>query len=295
MKLLDYFFFTRPVLFFPAWTFILCYKIFVDDVVTSFIWQDFSLGLKLFSFACIMGSSFILNQLADIESDRLNNKLFFLPRGLISIKEAVFLAATLFSLAFVVALKLGAYHFVLITLFFLITGVAYNFKPFQWKNQAILGAFANLAMGVLAILYGANSYDQIGLGILTELALIGFVLFVLTTLPDKDGDLKTDKITFGNRFNEATLLKGLIVLLFLALFFYSTLYATIFLALLSVTIILRLRNFISIELVIKLNLFAQALFVSYFYLDYAIAMLVIFLFGRWYYKRRFAVEYPNFK
>ncbi len=295
MKLLDYFFFTRPILFFPAWTFILLYTIFVLDESNRFIVADSSLGLQLLSFACVMGSSFILNQLADIESDRINNKLHFLPRGLISIKEAVVLAIILLVLSLFAAWELGLYHILLVVIFFINTGIAYNFKPFNWKNKAVLGALANLVMGIIAVLFAADSFGRVQIHVLGELSLIGFILFILTTLPDKEGDLQTDKRTFGNKFSEVNLLKALIATLLIALFFYTTLYATYLVVLLCLTMSLRLLQLISIELVIKLNLFAQGLFVSYFFYDYAIAMLLIYIFGRWYYKHRFDVEYPNFK
>ena len=148
LKALDYIFVLRPILFFPGITTLLA-GYYLSDIPL-----DYTLINIIFAFCMLMGSTFILNQLEDIDSDKNNSKLFLIEHGFISknmaILESVILALVAFGIAFSTDLTTG---FIFIG-FFVITGIVYNLKPFQWKNYPWLGLLANLLMGVAAFTTG---------------------------------------------------------------------------------------------------------------------------------------------
>ncbi|MDZ7340319.1 MAG: hypothetical protein ONB27_03110, partial [candidate division KSB1 bacterium] len=89
LKFLDYFFVLRPTLFFPVWTVFLAglhaNAVFDPKHAMSSLAivpaQNQILVALLLSL--LMGAIFIFNQIADIETDRQNNKLFFIANGII--------------------------------------------------------------------------------------------------------------------------------------------------------------------------------------------------------------------
>ncbi len=67
------------------------------------------LWTALIGFSFIVASIYVVNQIADIESDRINHKLFLLPHGLISVGAAWALAAACLVGGIVVAPRTGAW------------------------------------------------------------------------------------------------------------------------------------------------------------------------------------------
>ena len=91
----DYFFINRPILFFPGWTTMFIGKWLGEQKQSGFspaIFEDifplFSDLILLLGFAALMGGCFILNQIRDRETDRLNEKLFFIHKDLIPLRNA---------------------------------------------------------------------------------------------------------------------------------------------------------------------------------------------------------------
>ena len=93
----------------------------------------------LVGLTLVMGSVFIINQTQDIETDRVNSKLFLLANDIISLKaayvEAIILAMTGLTLGFYVSPMIG---FGILTILIL-SGWLYNYPPAIWKNKPILG------------------------------------------------------------------------------------------------------------------------------------------------------------
>jgi 4-hydroxybenzoate polyprenyltransferase len=83
-----------------------------------------------------------VNQIVDIESDRINHKLFLLPHGFISVPAAWTLAVLCAVSGIVISF---IYDPAVIVLFFagLLIGVMYNLPPFTLKNRALGGVLAN--------------------------------------------------------------------------------------------------------------------------------------------------------
>jgi 4-hydroxybenzoate polyprenyltransferase len=89
---LDYIFILRPMLFFPGWSTMLAgYFIGTKRQWFPPFEQPANLTeivLLISGLALLMGSTFILNQLNDIESDRRNRKLFIISDGSVTEKTA---------------------------------------------------------------------------------------------------------------------------------------------------------------------------------------------------------------
>jgi len=97
LKIIDSLFLFRLLLLIPVWTVLILGWITgnvhasLGGIATqNYIESD--LWVSLIFFSLIVSSIYIVNQIADVESDRLNNKLFILPRGLVTITEAWMLA-----------------------------------------------------------------------------------------------------------------------------------------------------------------------------------------------------------
>ena len=110
---------------------------------------------RTFLFATfLMGAIYILNQLRDMESDRLNRKLFLLPEGWVQPGNAWTEAVILFLLAcfggFRISPLLG-----LAFLVALILGAAYSLPPPSLKDRPWGALLANmLGHGLLAFSFG---------------------------------------------------------------------------------------------------------------------------------------------
>ena len=128
--------------------------------------------LKIFllisGFAMIMGSAFVLNQLRDIESDKKNNKLFIISDGIVSVTSARREVYILTIVAVIIGFYLNFYIGTLFIIFFLITGVLYNYKPAIMKDRPWGSLIANALMGWLAFSIGWSINFQPGLQLVID-------------------------------------------------------------------------------------------------------------------------------
>jgi len=283
LRVLDYFFFARPVLFFPAWSTLLLLS---KDVPLN--------GMIFFITACVMGSCFVINQIADVESDKINGKCLFLNESIISYKQAILYAALLFILSISFS---TTYQLFLVCIFFLVTGVLYNLKPFHWKQFPFLGALANFLMGFFIAFFAYPDLSFVNEKELVGLSVLNFVVYILTTLPDIKGDKRTQKRTIGVVLGEQNSIFLCIVFSVVNFFLLSDrtellLIQTILFGLLVFQSLAK-RSYIIV--MIKIVLMAQALVACFFYPFYLILILGMFFGGRWYYKKRFSLTYPSFE
>jgi 4-hydroxybenzoate polyprenyltransferase len=196
-KFLDHLFLLRPVLMPPLWTILLLgYYQGRENL------GNFGPLSRTFLFSTfLVGAIYILNQLRDVESDRINRKLFLIAEGYVSPRSAWAEAVILFLLAcfggFRVNQPLG-FAF----LFAALLGVAYSLPPTSLKDKPWGALLANmLGHGLLAFSFGW----------LTALPFFSFKLFryslpygaaigavyLNTTLPDRKGDKIMGKRTLG--------------------------------------------------------------------------------------------------
>lgn len=308
-SVLDYLFVLRPMLFFPGWATLLA-GYFVADKSVRF-WEISTINalpisnifMLLLMFGAAMGASFLLNQIQDIESDRGNKKLFFISEGIITKRSAVVESAILIILALFLSVYFNPNVLFLTLAFMLLTGYLYNFPPFNFKDKPWHSLIANSLMGWLAFAIGWASVRPLSAQIIGDsmpYLLLNTALYFYTTLPDMDGDAQSGKQTLAVVYG----LKKILIWAFL-LFVFSMTIAFInndFIAqailLLSLPFfVTTIRNIQTASAVrtTKYTILFFNLVISFKIPYYFGLMVLVFFATRWFFKKRFNYDYPNFK
>lgn len=268
------------------------------------------IGIAGFSF--VVASIYVVNQIVDIESDRINHKLFLLPHKIVSVKSAWILAVFCAVSGIAIALWFDKIM-LLLFLASLILGAFYNLKPFSLKNRAWGGVIANsIGHGMLTFLvgwyiakFGTNlSIDSIRTGIISSIspALANGAVFLATTIPDASGDKLTGKQTFCVKYGEkktaafaAIMCTGAFIFSFLLEYHYwvMALPAAISLCF-FIYFAISTRYDIAFQ-TFKWPVFLLSASVTFFVPEYGVLIIATFLGSRFYYKKRFGIEYPTFK
>ncbi len=309
LKSLDYFFVLRPMLFYPGWSTLLAgyLIIFKSQYYLSFHTARLNyvhIALLLAIFAGAMGASFLLNQLADVQSDLKNNKLFLISEGHISKRRAIIEVVALIIVTLFLSFLQGMRIFVAVALFMVLTGYLYNFSPFKFKDKPWWSLWANAGMGFLAFAVGwLAAMPVISWQMLIDslpYLFLNTALYFFTTLPDAEGDRAAGKQTLAVKYGS----KRIIVAAFL-LFVLSLFSAVLLQDRLALLIVLPVAPFF-VYTIIKPQVSATILATKFSILFFAVAiclkipyyfllMLAGFFFTRWYFKMRFNYDYPNFK
>lgn len=300
-KYLDYFFVLRPTLFFPVWTVFLAGYHASLHFDPGKIAQNSPLVVAIL-LSLLMGAVFIFNQLTDIETDRKNQKLFFIANGMIKKTVAIAqgITLTIFSIgiSFLMNNKVG----LVFSLIFGFTGILYSFRPFSWKDKPILGVINNFLGGWSVAVCGwitAGAYNWKFAIYAIPYALGLVAVYLLTTLPDIPGDGESGKITFGVKYGVKISIywaSGFeltaVILSFLfkdyILFVPAVMAFPLFL---NAAITQKMNNILS---AIKFTVLFSSLAVCFKYPLYFVVILATFYFSKWYYRRRFNLEYPRF-
>ena len=301
MKILDWIFAARPMLHLPIWSVYLVSLKYHNDLSHGhFDWSDLWVlaGLSL-----LASGAYYLNQVFDEDTDRINNKLGFLSRGMLT-QRGLMLVYTITSLAgliigwFVASVTFGVF----LQIFLL--GFLYSAPPFRLKDRAIWGLLANAwGVGFLVSFSVMPHIEFHNSGLLGwdnpyffATAIGG--IYVLTTIPDKVGDEIAGKRTLAVVIGET----GAMVIGAVLLFFAAYLaFRDQFLILGGVSMVSgALPAFCVLaaqprllRLAIKLPILLLALLTGIFYPLYLVFILVVLLSTRLYYRRRFGVGYPS--
>jgi 4-hydroxybenzoate polyprenyltransferase len=297
------------MLHFPGWTTMLAGYFIPERELLYFNWD----GLAKLNFAEIlmlmlilmtaMGAAAILNQLSDVASDRLNNKLFIIAEGMISKRGAVIEAILLIGISLTLSFLMFPIVCWFILFSLLIAGYAYNYKPFALKDRPFSSLIANSLMGWLVFAIGWASRQPLSLQIITDSLPYFFfngALYFYTTLPDITGDEKSAKHTFAVLLG----IKPIIRISFL--FYLTSLYSAIvlndklafFFIVLSLPFFLLtiVKNDLSCAVrTTKYSILFSALAVCLKLPYYLALMIMVFFITRWYFRVRFNYNYPNFK
>lgn len=191
----------RPILLVPAWTMLLVgyYRGQGDISIRLTLPKEFWLAMLIYSG--LMGAVYIVNQIFDVETDRLNKKLFLVAEGYVNKKAIIFEAAVLFLAAIVIGFwKFSVLFGTVITLSGIL-GLLYSVPPFKFKAKPFLDMLANgLGYGLLAFAAGWLSINQNNSGM--WMFSIPYVLavsavYLNTTIPDYISDKATNNITTG--------------------------------------------------------------------------------------------------
>ena len=319
-KILDCFFLLRIPLLAPVWTiFILGWITATERLLPGgrfFSPVEYSafhhLWIVLIGFSLIVASIYVVNQIVDIESDRINHKLFLLPHGFISVTTAWVLAIICAGSGFLIA---SFYNGVILSLFSvsLLLGICYNLPPFSLKNHAWGGVFANaLGHGMLAFLAGwycakypaPLSPALIKTGLISSIApaLANGAVFLATTIPDAVGDKSTGKQTFCVRYGPKTTARASALLCLgacISAFFMENHFWVMALpSIISLSFFFYFAYSLKQEIAFsafKWPVFLLSASVALFIPEYGLLILITFFGSKLYYKWRFGIDYPTFK
>lgn len=295
-KILDHLFILRFMLIIPVWT-VLLLGFFHSGNGTPYTWRMFGITIAATGLA---GAVFILNQIFDIESDRINNKVYFLPRGYVKIGAAWTLYAVLnivsLSIAFAISKTAG-----FLGLAILVLGAAYSAPPLVIKDRPWPGFLANaLGHGTLVFLLGFCSLGgDIITGSIKSLPYFFAVaaVYVGTTLADIEGDRSTGKRTLavswgidrGIYFLALSYLISIAASLYLKdkPFLYAALAVAPFYVWTAIA-----KSVKSSLIALKLSIVALSLMSAYFYPGYLLFLIAAIGLTKIYYKMRFGINYP---
>ncbi len=307
VKFFDYFFVLRPTLFFPVWTvyaagYLAFYKFSAAGLNHAAPTLDATALSLLGILTLLMGSGYILNQLCDIETDRRNHKLFLIADRHISPLAAWMEMVVLGAFAVAASLFYGKLISALLVAIFLLTGIFYNVAPFAWKGRPLLGLFANALGAQLIFMAGWWSQQiewQLPLAHALPYMFAVAAVYLYTTLLDLDGDAGTAKKTFGVHYGFSTTaivgcgleLAALVSAYWLedGIIFFPALIAAPFFILAAVK-----QRLPEVARAIKLPIVFLALAICLKIWPYFFLLGFVFYFSRWYYRRRFGLNYPNF-
>ncbi len=300
----DFVFVLRPATIVPLWIFFVAGTRLAAgeyDLELSLLLPPRGVVLGLLSMTALLAGGYLLNQIRDIETDRRNEKLFFLPRGLISVRAAWTELAVLWVLAGLLAVPLTVeFRWVLAAAFVL--ALTYSAPPVTAKARAPLDLVWNgLGFGAVAVVAGwatvAPLSDAIVLPALSyTLAVAGIT--ASTTIPDIPGDVALSLRTTG-----AVLGKGRTSLLAVVLLAAAALAGAaardvlgLFGPAVSLPLLLRAHRTGSRAHRVTANQAAVAVFALIVgaravYLPALVAAIV--LLSRAYYRARFGITYPG--
>jgi 4-hydroxybenzoate polyprenyltransferase len=204
-KILDYFFVLRPILLVPAWTMLLAghyqaQRMAGLAVKTTWLLPS-RLWLALALYSALMGAVYIVNQIFDVETDRLNKKLFLVAEGYVGKAAISVEAVILMALALALSVFFFSRTFAVIILASGILGLLYSVPPFKFKAKPFLDMAANgFGYGGLAFAAGwlvSGGYsEKIWLAAAPYMLAVAAV-YVNTTIPDYHSDKATGNITTG--------------------------------------------------------------------------------------------------
>ncbi len=300
----DYLFILRPLILIPCWNFLLI-GTYLAQQKRGFT-PDILLGLVIYT--ALMGGVYILNQITDRESDRINKKLFLLSEGYVPVRYAYIEMILLWVVAILLALKFS-YLFLIFIGISLLLGVFYSLPPVKLKGKPLLDTLSNaFGYGMINFAVGwllVRSFDMAMFIKFVPYFLSISAVFINTTIVDIEGDRKagekTTAIFLGKQVSfvcstvlmaaailTAYIMKDLVCLipatLSFPLFVYGAVYSL-------------LRNEQNRKLTIasfRLPGLLFTLVTVYLFPLYSIVLLVVFLGMRLYYKKRFRINYPTF-
>jgi len=300
----DYLFLMRPMILIPVWTFYLL-GAYHGSMTTGETPDVQSLLAGFCSFTLLLGAVYIVNQIADRESDRANEKLFLVSHGVISTKaawvETVILILVSFALGFIYLPR----PFIIILALSAALGAAYSLKPLRLKARPVLDTASNaVGNGILNTLAGwaaiGAPLDGVERLLPYPFAVAG--VHLATTIADIPGDRENSLRTSGTVLGErnaavvSTLLMAAAVVVASIVKNDLAFYAS----LLSLPVFLVPARAGSVELIRRKSLlpakWATIIFsiaAALTFRVYLIWLVVVVLVTRLYYEKRFSIRYPH--
>lgn len=301
-NILDPVFLLRPMLMFPVWIFYLAgfwsgrtYSGIVEEPSPD----SLRIGLGL---TAVMGAVYILNQIQDVETDRINKKLFLISEGHVPIRSACFEATILVFAGLFVGFQTDFRAGALLSGLFLLTGWLYNYPPAQFKNRPIFSLLANGGGGLLIasigwIAGGGEGWIPVrSIAYFFACAAVSFN----TMLPDIEGDREAGKITFAVCFGfHATVIWALVaesITVILAWIFHERILFYPALAMLPFFIYALAKKEVGeVVRATQYSVFTMAIAICVVYPWFLIPVFTVFFGSKLYYQGRFGLNYPSFR
>jgi 4-hydroxybenzoate polyprenyltransferase len=289
---------TRPILLVPVWAFLLLgyYRAGGD----RFIIAPGCL-LVLLSYTLLISALYIINQIIDIKSDAINKKHLLLAEGMMPPRSAMLFLIVLMLAAAGIAVRLPPLTRIFMALS-LILGIFYSLPPFIFKARPVLDftvngigfGFFNFAMGWLSL----KPFSSRMLIDALPYVLSVSAIFVNTTILDIEGDRKCNYLTTGVLLRErgAAILGFILILACVIVSFVLRDFVCLVPALIALPLFLAgavkgsvKHVTLSIRIGGPLLILAVGLIFPYF----LGVCLLVFIFLRVYYKKKFDIIYPS--
>ncbi|WP_298685098.1 decaprenyl-phosphate phosphoribosyltransferase [uncultured Methanomethylovorans sp.] len=175
----------RPHQWYKNFVIFLCI-IFSKNILNLEMWLD--LLLIFFVFCMLAGSQYMLNDLKDIEKDRLHPKKRNRPiaAGLLPVKNALFISFTIMAVSLAIAFSMGQLVGI-VSLLYLVNSIVYSF---YFKNFAIVDAIFIAVGFVIRAIVGCVVINVI---ISPWLILCVFLLALVLTFGKRRHELDGDQ------------------------------------------------------------------------------------------------------
>jgi len=273
--------------------------------IVRFGWHTLSkkFWLVFIAYSLFSGVAYIINQIVDRESDRLNRKLFLIADGYIPVSHAITESIILTIIGVFLLYRMDASIKIIAGISFLM-GIMYSLPPFSFKARAgidlIFNAvgygFFNFAMGWL--INRPLEYKLFLNALPYIFAVAG--IFGATTLLDIEGDKETGKITLGVKFGfKPTLLlsTGFIIMSLVFSIIVKDIICAIVAGIATLLFLYTLHkpDLTKTKIAMRLSAPILTLLLGIFYPQLLILCFVTFILMKIYYKLRFGIDYPSIK
>ncbi|PKK82647.1 MAG: hypothetical protein CVT49_12605 [candidate division Zixibacteria bacterium HGW-Zixibacteria-1] len=296
MKVIDFIFAARPMLLLPVWSiYLLAFKLRYPYQA----WED-SNTLALVSLTLISAGAYYINQIFDYDSDLINQKIGFLQKDIISRSQmmAAYLSVSVVS---VIAAFCSDFMTVLIIILIGLLGLAYSASPLRLKDRPIGGLLANvIAYGILVPLTAVTDIggDIHLIYIIFYFCLLVAAGYLLTIIPDREGDQQTGKMTLAAGLSDRQIIMSGLALVITSLLMAFLIFNAFLVAVSTVSICLFVIALLTpdekaILFTCKLPILLVSLLAGYYFPAYLVFMLVLLVMTRLYYKKRFGIIYPR--
>ncbi len=297
MKVIDFIFAARPMLLLPVWSlYLIANNYYLSD--NSFDVYDL---IILVCLSFLIGGAYYINQIYDYQSDLINKKLGFLQSGKISKNEMLIVYIIISVIALVTGFKINLSLGLLFSTIFIL-GFIYSAPPFRLKDRPISGLLSNsIAFGVLVPLSVpviAAKADYLLMIMPTYLFIVVSSGYLLTIIPDREGDSKTGKKTLAVILSDRSIIIVAIILLLFSLLLAWEMNHLFLILVSSISLLLYFIVLISpksnlVLLACKLPILLMSLLAGYYYPGYLVFLLALLILTRLYYKKRFGIVYPR--
>ncbi len=307
-KFSDYIFLLRPSIMIALWTFYFAGVTLAFRINgLSYFNNNYNAGMiicTLLMYSLLMGSVHVINQIVDIDTDRLNKKLFILPNGIISKQNAMIYVIMLSVISLSGIMIMPQATFVMKGLFILsfILGVMYSVKPFCLKRRPFVDLIDNvIGYGMIAVIIG---FESTGYSFEIEYVqkLLPYIfsmgaIFINTTLMDYEGDKAVNARTTGVflGYNKASLLSSILMVFAIISAFNSGDKIMIICSVYSLPFFIYnavKRSKKIIDMSVKLTAPILTVFLSICFPYFLILNIIVLISMKIYYKKRFNIKYP---